>query len=49
MAIVFLYIFKYYDIIKKNKKGSDNLIDLQEVTTKLEELDNKLSKIGDSL
>ena len=33
----------------KDAKGSDILIDLQEVKTKLENLDNKLKQIGDSL
>ena len=30
-------------------KGCDRLIDLQEVKTKLEDLDGKLKQIGDSL
>ena len=40
----------YYDKVKKAKqKGSENLIDLQEINLKINELSHKLNEIGDSL
>ena len=49
IRIVVEEIYKTWSFRKTYLKGCDRLVDLQEVKTKLEDLDSKLKQIGDSL